>query len=150
MSDCQNLVSLRTSEDVLHKIPVHLCLQMATIRNSLACEHFSDTDIVIPLPYVSSQILEFVIKWCEAIEKQDTELESMQLSILLMATLPELEESELIYDLMKAASYLEIKSLVEATAQHVANKINACNNLEDVRKLFGEENDLPPDDEEEE
>ncbi|XP_030370458.1 SKP1-like protein 20 [Scaptodrosophila lebanonensis] len=148
MADTQKLVSLRTCDNVLHKVPEHLTLQMRTIRNLLSCKIFSDTDTVIPLPNVSSQMLEFVIKWCEAIGPGDKALGSMQLSTLLTATLPDLEESELVYDLMKAANYLEIESLLEATTQHVADEINNCNSLESVCELFGLENDIGPDDEE--
>ena len=51
-----------------------------------------------------------------------------------------------LFDLLTAASYLEIKGLLDLTTTYVAKRIADAGTPENIRKRFNTENDLTPED----
>lgn len=107
-------------------------------------------DNVIPLPNVNSKILAKVVEYCKkhvdspkpADERQvDEELKSWDADFVKV-------DQATLFDLILAANYLNIKSLLDLTCQTVADMIKG-KTPEEIRKTFNIKNDFTPEEEEE-
>jgi len=110
---------------------------------------------VIPLPNISEPCMEKVIEWCE-LHKDDPpppppapgeedlmifndEISDPDKEFLKM-------EDSVLFDLILAANYLDIKGLLDLTTTHVAHMIVEARTPEGIRKRFNIKNDLTPED----
>lgn len=110
---------------------------------------------VIPLPNISEACMEKVINWCDH-HKDDPppptpppgeedlmifndEIGEWDQEFLKM-------EDSVLFDLILAANYLDIKGLLDVTTTHVAHLIVEARTPEGIRKRFNIKNDLTPDD----
>ncbi|PIA63018.1 hypothetical protein AQUCO_00200796v1 [Aquilegia coerulea] len=101
----------------------------------------------IPLPNVTAKILAKVIEYCKKHvegEGQSTEEEELK---TWDADFVKVDQATL-YDLILAANYLNIKSLLDHTCQTVADMIKG-KTPEEIRKTFNIKNDFTPEEEEE-
>ncbi|URE41471.1 SKP1-like protein [Musa troglodytarum] len=101
----------------------------------------------IPLPNVTSRILAKVIEYCnkhvDASSKSsdDEDLKAWDAEFVKV-------DQTTLFDLILAANYLNIKSLLDLTCQTVADMIKG-KTPEDIRKTFNIKNDFTPEEEEE-
>jgi len=112
--------------------------------------HMREDDIIIdngiPLPNVTGKILEMVIEYCNkhhvdaANPCSDEDLKKWDKEFMK-------KYQSTIFDLIKAANYLNIKSLFDLACQTVADMIKD-NTVEHTRKFFNIENDYTPEEEE--
>ncbi|XP_059296828.1 SKP1-like protein 1A [Lycium ferocissimum] len=104
----------------------------------------------IPLPNVTSKILAKVIEYCkrhvEAPKGEDNKVSDEDLKSF-DADFVKVDQSTL-FDLILAANYLNIKSLLDLTCQTVADMIKG-KTPEEIRKTFNIKNDFTPEEEEE-
>lgn len=99
----------------------------------------------IPLPNVSSKILQKVIDYCKHhSEKKEGEAEEDK---NFDAEFVKVDQATL-FDLILAANYLNIKGLLDLTCQTVADMIKG-KTPEEIRKTFNIKNDFTPEEEEE-
>ncbi|OMO87387.1 SKP1 component [Corchorus capsularis] len=105
----------------------------------------------IPLPNVTSKILSKVIEYCKKhveAPKSDDRSASVEDELKLWdADFVRVDQATL-FDLILAANYLNIKSLLDLTCQTVADMIKG-KTPEEIRKTFNIKNDFTPEEEEE-
>jgi S-phase kinase-associated protein 1 len=118
--------------------------------------HTDDDDeqtIEIPLPNVKSQVLQKVIEFCEHhLEQPMTEIEKPLKSQVMAdvvqkwyADFVELEQV-LLFELILAANYMDIKPLLDLTCATVASMIKG-KSPDDIRATFNITNDFSPEEE---
>ena len=113
----------------------------------------SGTEEEIPLPNVTMPILKQVIEFWENVKKTPlAEIEKPLKTDNLRDIVPEWYadfvdvEQETLFEIILAANYLDIKSLLELAWAKVATMIKG-KSVSEVRNLFNIENDLTPEEE---
>ncbi|PIA25897.1 hypothetical protein AQUCO_10400007v1 [Aquilegia coerulea] len=125
-------------------------VEEVVITQSQTIKHMIEDDCAdngIPLPNVTAKILAKVIEYCKKhveVEGQSTEEEGLK---TWDADFVKVDQATL-YDLILAANYLNIKSLLDLTCQTVADMIKG-KTPEEIRKTFNIKNDFTPEEEEE-
>lgn len=114
------------------------------IKNML--EDIDDSDSPIPLPNVNEKILNKIIKWCihhvdDPIEDENksTEIDEWDQGFFEV-------DQEILFDIILAANYLDIKPLLDIGCKVVANMIKG-KSAEEIRKTFNIVNDFTPEEE---
>ena len=114
---------------------------------SQTIHHMIEDDCVengVPLPNVNSGILSKVIEYCNrhvAPATGEQDLKSFDDSFIKV-------DQATLYDIILAANYLDIKSLLDLSCQTVADMIKG-KSPEEIRKTFNITNDFTPEEEEE-
>lgn len=122
-----------------------------TMLEDLGIENNED-DTVVPLPNVSSDILTKVLQWITYHKddpepmKDDEDKEIVNFSEWDTEFLNTLD-MEVLFELIKAANYLDIKGLLNMTCQNVANMMKG-KSAEEIRQIFNIKNDFTPEEEE--
>ncbi|KAF9597343.1 hypothetical protein IFM89_017246 [Coptis chinensis] len=143
-SENKKVVTLKSSDGEVFEVEEHVIVQSATINNLIedGCAENG-----IPLPNVTGKILAKVIEYCvnhagkpdakdeEELKKLDNELVNPN-------------DQATLYELILAANYLNIKSLLDLTCQIVADMIKG-KTPEEIRRTFNIKNDFTPEEEEE-
>ncbi|KAF5204711.1 Skp1-like protein 1a [Thalictrum thalictroides] len=134
-------VTLKSSDGEAFDVEETVILQSQTIKHMIEDECADDG---IPVPNVTSKILAKVIEYCKqhaeggesteeaVLKKWDADFVSVDLATL--------------FDLILAANYLDIKSLLDLTCQTVADMIKG-KTPEEVRNIFNIKNDFTPEEE---
>ena len=111
------------------------------------------TDDQIPLPNVKRPILEKVIDFCKHLkDHQAPEIEKPLKSTDMQSVVDPWYadyinlEQEVLFELIMASNYLDIKPLLELACAKVASLIKN-KSIEEIRKLFNIENDFTPEEE---
>ena len=95
----------------------------------------------VPLPNVNGEILQKVIEWCT--KHRDDAMDAF--TGISMDEIPEWDEKtffnegkdlKMLFDLILAANYLEIKGLLDIGCKIVAKMIQNCGNAEKIRETF--------------
>ncbi|KAB1204055.1 SKP1-like protein 1B [Morella rubra] len=141
-------ITLRSSDGETFEVDEAVALESQTIKHMIEDDC---ADNGIPLPNVTSKILSKVIEYCKKhVETPKTEDRSTSLDEDLKTW--DLEfvkvDQATLFDLILAANYLNIKSLLDLTCQTVADMIKG-KTPEEIRKTFNIKNDFTPEEEEE-
>jgi S-phase kinase-associated protein 1 len=109
----------------------------------------------IPIPNVNEAVLRKVIEWCEhhrndppqaqddesdARNKKTTEIEEWDQKFMQV-------DQEMLFEIILASNYLDIKPLLDVGCKTVANMIKG-KSPEEIRKTFNITNDFTPEEEE--
>ena len=139
-------ITLKSSDGESFEVEEAVALESQTIKHMIEDDC---ADNGIPLPNVTSKILAKVIEYCkkhvdaakpdEKISEDDLKAWDQEFVKVDQATL---------FDLILAANYLNIKSLLDLTCQTVADMIKG-KTPEEIRKTFNIKNDFTPEEEEE-
>ncbi|MCO5557540.1 hypothetical protein L7F22_011106 [Adiantum nelumboides] len=161
----KKMVTLQCRDGELFEVELEVALLSQTIKNIV--EDLDDcTSAPLPLPNVSSKELVLVLEFCHHQQHEHGRLpapadgveaagSSQQISfsgkdeieqwnaqfLLHLQLIPD------VFDLILAASYLHIQSLVDLGCRRIANDIIDCNSPEEVRALLGIVNDFTPEEE---
>ncbi|GAA0148450.1 ubiquitin-protein ligase [Lithospermum erythrorhizon] len=138
-SSTPKMVTLESSDKENFQVSEAAALECETIKHIIedGC-----ADASIPIPNVSSKILAKVIEYCNRhVEPGDDDLKTFHQEFLNV-------DQATLFDLILAANYLNIKSLLDLTCQTVADMIKE-KSPEEVRKIFNITNDFTPEEEEE-
>ena len=113
----------------------------------------SGTEEDIPLPNVTKSILEKVMEFCQHVKEHpiadiEKPLKTDNLRDIVADWYAEFVEvdQEILFEIILAANYLDIKPLLELSCAKVATMIKG-KSVTDVRKLFNIENDFTPEEE---
>jgi len=143
------MVKLRSSDEEMFEVEQDVANMSQMIKNMI-----EDTgiDCPIPLPNVTSKILAKIVEYCSyhvkatsttgdkpAASEEDIKAWDTEFVKVDQATL---------FELILAANYLNIKSLLDLTCLTVANMIKG-KTPEEIRKQFNIKNDFTPEEEEE-
>ena len=124
---------------------------MSVLIKSMIDDSGPDEDI--PLPNVKKNILEKVIEFCQHLKEnplQEIEkpLKTANLRDIVApwyADFIEMEQ-EILFEIVLAANYLDIKQLLELSCAKVASMIKG-KSVQEVRNLFNIQNDFTPEEE---
>ncbi|KAL3634334.1 SKP1-like protein 1A [Castilleja foliolosa] len=135
----KNIV-LRTTDEEVFEVEEAVAVQSLTIKHIIEDDCADD---VIPLPNVTGIILSKVIEYCKRhvdASYTDDELKALD------AEFVKVDQTTLV-DLILAANYLDIESLLDLTIQAVADIIKD-KSPEELRRIFNVDNDYSPEEEE--
>ncbi|XP_043710725.1 SKP1-like protein 1B [Telopea speciosissima] len=139
-------VTLKSSDGETFDVDEAVALESQTIKHMIEDDC---ADNGIPLPNVTSKILSKVIEYCKKhveTPKSDDRTADEELKTW-DAEFVKVDQATL-FDLILAANYLNIKSLLDLTCQTVADMIKG-KTPEEIRKTFNIKNDFTPEEEEE-
>mmetsp|Transcript_22419 Transcript_22419/g.62165 ORF Transcript_22419/g.62165 Transcript_22419/m.62165 type:complete len:220 (+) Transcript_22419:720-1379(+) len=142
-------VKLKSSDDQYFEVEEEVAFESLTVKNMI---EDTGTEAPIPLPNVSSKILAKVIEYCkyhvdaksgdaDKPSKLDDDIKAWDMEFVKV-------DQGTLFELILAANYLNIKSLLDLTCLTVANMIKG-KTPEEIRKTFDIKNDFTPEEEEE-
>jgi len=144
-------VTLRTSDEQLVEVDVAIAEMSTTLRPMLEGLGSSDggSDEPIPLPNVQKRVLEKVIAYCEHHKNDAAPPEGVAADEPIVVWDEEFckMDMSLLFELILAANYLDIRSLLDVTCKTVANIIRG-KSTEEIRRTFNIKNDFSPEEEE--
>ncbi|KAI8049780.1 putative negative regulator sulfur controller-3 [Syncephalis plumigaleata] len=155
------MVRLHSSEGSEFEVDRSVIEKSLLIKNML--EDVGETDAVIPLPNVSGPILAKVIEYCEH-HRNDPDVDAQSTSKnggngvngTNYTSSDDIDEWDMefcrvdqgtLYEMILAANYLDIRSMLDLTCKTVANMIKN-KSPEEIRKTFNITNDFSPEEEE--
>ncbi|XP_077246637.1 SKP1-like protein 1B [Tasmannia lanceolata] len=140
-------VTLKSSDGECFDVDVAVAEQSQTIKHMIEDDC---ADNGIPLPNVTGKILSLVVAYCNKHGPVQKDSEDKSLSDELKtydADFVKVDQATL-FDLILAANFLNIRSLLDLTCQTVADMIKG-KTPEEIRKTFNIKNDFTPEEEEE-
>mmetsp|Transcript_9129 Transcript_9129/g.33490 ORF Transcript_9129/g.33490 Transcript_9129/m.33490 type:complete len:158 (-) Transcript_9129:723-1196(-) len=144
-------VKLRSSDAELFEVEEEVAFESHTVKNMIEDVDEEGSDAPIPLPNVNAKILAKVIEYCKhqvETRKESEDKAASEESIKNWeANFVNVDQNTL-FELILAANYLNIKSLLDLTCLTVANMIKG-KNPEEIRRTFHIKNDFTPEEEEE-
>uniref|UniRef100_A0A7S3V2E4 S-phase kinase-associated protein 1 n=1 Tax=Aplanochytrium stocchinoi TaxID=215587 RepID=A0A7S3V2E4_9STRA len=146
-----NTLNLVSQEREKFPVPKDVA-EMSTLVKEMT-EDDDDEDRDIPLPNVTSRVLKKVIEFCTHHRKEPMpEIEKPLKSSNMAEVVSEWDanfvevEQELLFQLILAANYMDIKSLLDLSCAKVASMIKG-KTPEEIRKTFNITNDFTPEEE---
>ncbi|XP_058069011.1 SKP1-like protein 1A [Magnolia sinica] len=136
-------VTLKSSDGEEFVIDEAVAVQLQTIKHMIEDDC---TENGIPLPNVTGKILSKVIEYCKK-HVEETDCSSNDELKAWDADFVKVDQA-ILYDLILAANYLNIKSLLELTCDRVADMIKG-KTPEEIRQTFNIKNDFTPEEEKE-
>lgn len=136
-SSSSKQITLKSSDGETFEVNEKVASMSVTVKNMI-----EDMDVhAIPLPNVTSKTLSKVIEYCNkhVDEKESDELKLWDKDYVKV-------DKNMLFDLILAANYLDIRSLLDLTCLCIADMIKDYS-VEQVRELFGIANDFTPEEE---
>ncbi|ODQ74273.1 hypothetical protein LIPSTDRAFT_69849, partial [Lipomyces starkeyi NRRL Y-11557] len=116
-------------------------------------EDVGDASTEIPIPNVTANVLKKVLEWCEhhkgdpiAANEDDTDARKKSTDIDEWDQKFMQVDQEMLFEIILAANYLDIKALLEVGCKTVANMIKG-KTPEEIRRTFNIQNDFTPEEE---
>lgn len=145
------IITLSTSDNESFPVAKEVAIRSVLIKNLL--DDLDESEAPIPLPNVSSNVLKKVLEWCEQHKKDpeplqddgdDTRKKTTEISDWDQKFIQ--VDQEMLFEIILAANYLDIKPLLDVGCKTVANMIKG-KQPEEIRKLFNIVNDFTPEEE---
>lgn len=153
----QEMVKLYSADRQPFEMTQEEAFESQTVKNMI---EDTGTEDMVPLPNVSGRILARVVEYCkfhvkaskttttkEKEDEEDRRRAEEDVGAWDAKFLDDVDQSTL-FELILAANYLNIKSLLDLTCQRVAQMIKG-KTTEEIRQLFNIKNDFTPEEEEE-
>jgi S-phase kinase-associated protein 1 len=146
------MVTLLTSDNA--EIPVEReVVERSILIKNLLEDLGGDMGESIPIPNVNEPVMKKVLEWCEHHRKdppasQDDDSDSRKKS----TDIDEWDQKfmqvdqEMLFEIILAANYLDIKALLDVGCKTVANMIKG-KSPDEIRKTFNIQNDFTPEEE---
>lgn len=145
-------VRLTTSDNADLKVARDIAERSILIKNLLE-DLGGDNEEAIPIPNVNEAVMKKVLEWCEHHRKdppasQDDDSDSRKKS----TDIDEWDQKfmqvdqEMLFEIILAANYLDIKALLDVGCKTVANMIKG-KSPDEIRKTFNIQNDFTPEEE---
>jgi len=145
-------IKLMSSDQATIVVDKEVAERSVLIKNML--EDVGEVDEAIPIPNVNEAVLKKVIEWCEHHKgdapatnedesdsrKRSTDIEEWDQKFMQV-------DQEMLFEIILAANYLDIKPLLDVGCKTVANMIKG-KSPEEIRKTFNIQNDFTPEEEE--
>ncbi|KAG0368909.1 putative negative regulator sulfur controller-3 [Gamsiella multidivaricata] len=144
-------ITLQSSEMQEFKVDKEVAQRSVLIKNMI--EDVGESEAPIPLPNVSAAVLAKVIEYCEHHRndpeqvpdesddprKRSNDIEEWDMKFIQV-------DQEMLFEIILAANYLDIKPLLDVGCKTVANIIKG-KTPEEIRKTFNIVNDFTPEEE---
>ncbi|CAG8523803.1 12349_t:CDS:2 [Ambispora leptoticha] len=145
-------VTLKSRDEKVYKVDVAVASRSILLKNMI--EDVGESDQAIPLPNVDEKVLKKVLEWCEhhindPLPTSDeesqrrhnhAEIDDWDQKFLNV-------EQDLLFEIILAANYLDIKPLLDVGCKTVANMIKG-KTPDEIRKMFNIVNDFTKEEEE--
>ncbi|KAK7970303.1 hypothetical protein PG996_001265 [Apiospora saccharicola] len=147
-------IRLQSNDNHVMDVDKAVAERSLLIKNML--EDLGDAAVseTIPIPNVTEPVLRKVIEWCEHhrgdppatneeesdTRKRTTEIEEWDQKFMQV-------DQEMLFEIILASNYLDIKPLLDVGCKTVANMIKG-KSPEEIRKTFNITNDFTPEEEE--
>ncbi|KAK9245434.1 E3 ubiquitin ligase SCF complex, Skp subunit [Lipomyces tetrasporus] len=145
------MVKLTSSDGESFDVEKDVAERSVLIKNMI--EDVGDDSTEIPIPNVTANVLKKVLEWCEhhkgdpapATEddtdarKKSTDIDEWDQKFMQV-------DQEMLFEIILAANYLDIKALLEVGCKTVANMIKG-KTPEEIRRTFNIQNDFTPEEE---
>jgi len=145
-------IKLLSSDQATITVEKSVAERSILIKNML--EDVGEVTEAIPIPNVNENVLKKVIEWCEhnkgdppaqADDDSDSRKKSSDIDEWDQKFMQ--VDQEMLFEIILAANYLDIKPLLDVGCKTVANMIKG-KSPEEIRKTFNIQNDFTPDEEE--
>ncbi|KAF9579144.1 hypothetical protein BGW38_004727 [Lunasporangiospora selenospora] len=144
-------ITLTSLDNLEFKVDKDVAERSVLIKNMI--EDVGESDSPIPLPNVTSAVLKKVIEYCEHHRhdpvpvqdesddprKRSNDIEEWDMKFMQV-------DQEMLFEIILAANYLDIKPLLDVGCKTVANIIKG-KTPEEIRKVFNIVNDFTPEEE---
>ncbi|KAF2474331.1 E3 ubiquitin ligase SCF complex, Skp subunit [Lindgomyces ingoldianus] len=151
-TEAKNFVMLTTSDNADIKVEREVAERSILIKNLLE-DLGGESGEAIPIPNVNEAVMKKVLEWCEQHRKdppasQDDDSDSRKKS----TDIDEWDQKfmqvdqEMLFEIILAANYLDIKALLDVGCKTVANMIKG-KSPDEIRKTFNIQNDFTPEEE---
>lgn len=143
-------ITLCSSDGVDITVDRAVAERSVLIKNLL--EDIGDQGEAVPLPNVNEAVLRKVIEWCnhhkndpptagdeDESRRKTTEIDEWDQKFMQV-------DQEMLFEIILAANYLDIKALLDVGCKTVANMIKG-KSPEEIRKTFNIQNDFTPEEE---
>lgn len=145
-------IMLTTSDGIDIEVERQVAERSILIKNLLE-DLGADSGEPIPIPNVNEQVMRKVLEWCEQHKKDppasaDDDSDSRKKS----TDIDEWDQKfmqvdqEMLFEIILAANYLDIKALLDVGCKTVANMIKG-KSPDEIRKTFNIQNDFTPEEE---
>merc|ERR1712032_64528 len=142
-SECTQ-IKLKSKQEEIFEVEKEVACRSVTVKNMV---DDTELDTPVPLPMVDSKILIKVIEYCKYHHKADQESVPEDDKNVWDKDFVKVDD-ETLFNLILAANYLDIKSLLDLTCKTVADEIKG-KTPEEIRIRFNIKNDFTPEEEEE-
>ncbi|XP_058181382.1 SKP1-like protein 1 [Rhododendron vialii] len=139
----KKLITLQSSDGEVFEIRASVAAQSTTLKNMIEDDCVSTT---VPVPNVDGKTLAMVMEYCQKHADSESYKDDEQLKTYDAEFLD--TDQEVLFRLLLAANYLDVRELLDATCQKVADMIKGYT-PEEIRKTFKIANDFTPEEEEE-
>ncbi|MFS7949655.1 putative S-phase kinase-associated protein [Helianthus anomalus] len=142
----EKTIMLKSSDGETFEIEEVVALESQTIKHMIEDDCANTT---IPLPNVTGKIMSMVVEYCKKHVQStntkgktvvDDDLKAFDSEFVSV-------DQDTLFDLILAANYLNIKSLLDLTCKTVADMVKGKSTKE-IRKMFNIKNDFTPEEEE--
>lgn len=144
-------VVLQSQDGVDFKVEVKVAKMSETIKNLI---EDAGIDAPIPLPNVTGKILSKVVEYCKyhtenpTLVKNDEKKDEKRTDDIIGWDLDFCKvDQPMLFELILAANYLDVKELLDLTCKTVANMIKG-KTPDEIRRTFNIKNDFTPEEEE--
>ncbi|KKY19209.1 putative sulfur metabolism negative regulator [Phaeomoniella chlamydospora] len=148
-----NQLILASSDGVEISVDRDVAERSVLIKNMVEDLGEAATSEPIPIPNVNEAVLKKVIEWCQHHKtdppqsaeddsdsrKKTTDIEEWDQKFMQV-------DQEMLFEIILAANYLDIKALLDVGCKTVANMIKG-KSPEEIRKTFNIQNDFTPEEE---
>ncbi|KAF3901812.1 hypothetical protein AA313_de0206446 [Arthrobotrys entomopaga] len=146
------VIKLLSSDNIEIPVEKDVAERSVLIKNMME-DIGGHIDDAIPIPNVNEAVLRKVIEWCEHHKsdpapptdedsdsrKKSTDIEEWDQKFMQV-------DQEMLFEIILAANYLDIKPLLDVGCKTVANMIKG-KSPEEIRKTFNIQNDFTPEEE---
>ncbi|PYI10042.1 E3 ubiquitin ligase SCF complex, Skp subunit [Aspergillus sclerotiicarbonarius CBS 121057] len=150
MAAAGNLLTFVSADNVHIEVERDVAERSLLIKNML--EDLGEATEDIPIPNVNEPVLRKVIEWCrhhkndppastedEDSRRKTTDIDEWDQKFTQV-------DQEMLFEIILAANYLDIKGLLDVGCKTVANMIKG-KSPEEIRKTFNIQNDFTPEEE---
>ncbi|ODV88806.1 hypothetical protein CANCADRAFT_128786 [Tortispora caseinolytica NRRL Y-17796] len=144
------MVKLISSDGEQFEVERNVAEQSILIKNVIA--DIGDDTTEVPVPNVASSVLKKVLEWCEyhkddpVVAEDEINPRSRNIEIGEWDTKFMQVDQEMLFEIILAANYLDIRNLLEIGCKTVAGMIKR-KSPEELRRIFNIPNDFTPEEE---
>ncbi|KAK9449803.1 E3 ubiquitin ligase SCF complex, Skp subunit [Limtongia smithiae] len=146
------MVKLISSDGESFKVDKEIAERSVLIKHMI--EDAGDAGTEIPIPNINANVLKKVLEWCEhhksdpiSVSEDETDQRKKLTDIDEWDQKFMQVDQEMLFEIIVAANYLDIKALLEVGCKTVANMIKG-KGAEEIRRTFNIQNDFTPEEEE--
>ncbi|KAH8733123.1 putative E3 ubiquitin ligase complex SCF subunit sconC [Phaeosphaeriaceae sp. PMI808] len=149
----EGIIKLTTSDNMPLTVERKVAERSILIKNLLE-DLGGDNNEAIPIPNVNEAVMKKVLEWCEhhkddppATQDDDSDSRKKSTDIDEWDQKFMQVDQEMLFEIILAANYLDIKALLDVGCKTVANMIKG-KSPDEIRKTFNIQNDFTPEEEE--